>query len=133
MAVGRYQHAHAASTYSYALALSRSPSPSSRCSIPFCNLLTLSSFRRLTFLSRPPLSHVSLFFPPSQPFAPIIILPSLSVSVCCSLFSSKHYLSSFLFLLISTLDFDSSIFCYRKPFLQIFCRWFSLHVLPLSL
>lgn len=94
VAVGRYQHAHTASTYSYTLALSRLPSPSS----------LLHSFLQLSYplvLSLPhlpllPSSHVSPpFFPPSQPFARIIILPFVSPSH--SPFLSVYY-TLFLFL-----------------------------------
>lgn len=130
MAVGRYQHAHAASTYSYALALSRSPSPSSRCPIPFCNLLTLSSFRRLTFLSHPPLSHVSLFFPPS--LRSLFCLLSLSLfvvlffpqNIIYLLFVSSYFHSRFrlLYLLLSKIfspDFLSLVFSARTSIIFI--------------
>lgn len=145
MAVGRYQHAHAASTYSYTLALSRSPSPLS-CPIPFCNLLTLSSFHHLTFLSCPSLMYPP--FSPSQTFAPII-LPFVSISLSFSLFffflclihlfSSKHYLPSFLFSYFHSrfqFLFYLSVYLLLLKiyfFLLIICHQFSLRVLSLSL
>lgn len=145
MAVGRYQHAHAASTYSYTLALSRSPSPSSllysflQPSYP----LVLSPFH----LPCLPSSHMSPFFFPSQPFAPIIILPFVSFFLSRSFFlsllyppfsrfSSKHYLS-FSTSLIFTLtfhDFSFFIFLLSKIYLFLISyRRFSLHVFSLFL
>lgn len=129
MAVGRYQHAHAASTYSYTLALSRSPSPSSL----LYSFLQPSYPLVLSPLHLPclPSSHMSPFFFPSQPFAPIIILPFVSFSLSRSfflsllyplffLFSSKHYLSfsSSLIFTLTFHDFSFSIFYYRKSILS---------------
>lgn len=146
VAVGRYQHAHAASTYSYTLALSRSPSPSSL----LYSFLQPSYPLVLSPLHLPclPSSHMSPFFFPSQPFAPIIILPFVPFSLSRSFFlsllyplfsrfsSKKHYLS-FPTSLIFTLtfhDFSFFIFLLSKIYLFLISyRRFSLHVFSLFL
>lgn len=136
MAVGRYQHAHAASTYSYTLALSRSPSPSS---LPYSFLqpsypLVLSP-PHLPFL---PFSHMSpVFFP----FAPIIILPFVSLALPFFLFVIPFF-SLFLktlFTFFPLLLFSLSISAFLSFIIEnlsfpliSYCR-FSLHVLSLSL
>lgn len=117
------------------------------CSIPFCNLLTLSSFHRFTFLVCPPLTCPPFFSHRNPSLRSLFYLLFLSLSLSLalflsllyplfSLFSSKHYLS-FSSPLIFTLtfhDFSFSIFYYRKSYLfLIFYRRFSLHVLSLFL
>lgn len=113
-----------------------------RCPIPFCNLLTLSSFHHLAFLSCPSLTCPPLFFFPSQPFAPIIILPFVSLALSPALpffllvtpFFPLFLKTLFTFFSLLLFSLSISAFIIEKlSFLLIsYCR-FSRHVLSLSL
>lgn len=114
------------------------------CSIPFCNLLTLSSFHRFTFLVCPPLTCPP-FFPHRNPsLRSLFYLLFLSLSRALSVFVIPSFFPLFLktlFIVFLFSHFHSHFsrfqffhFLLSKIHLfLIFYRRFSLHVLSLFL
>lgn len=111
-----------------------------RCPIPFCNLLTLSSFHHLTFLSCPSLTCPPFFFLRNPSLRSLFYLLSLSLSLALPFFLLvTPFFPLFLktlFTFFSLLLFSLSISAFiieKLSFLLIsYCR-FSRHVLSLSL